>query len=98
MVLAFGVEEGTSPPEVQALLRKAENEIRDRGDLTNPAEHPVMGAWRQAVHTSLSPGVRAADFNLDGLPPVRPEDISLADEKLTGLISRFCGEAGRTVI
>lgn len=51
-------------------------------------------SWRQANHTLTLPETTAIEFNVDGLPPVSPEQVEQAAQELMGLIERFCG--GRT--
>jgi DNA/RNA-binding domain of Phe-tRNA-synthetase-like protein len=73
-------------------------------------EHPLPGevifteddrvltrrwTWRQATHTVTLPGTRAILFNVDGLPPVQPEEIEAACQELMELVVRFCGGQAR---
>jgi len=51
--------------------------------------------WRQARHTSTLPGTRAIEVNVDGLPPVPPEEIGQACREIAELITRFCGGTAR---
>lgn len=51
--------------------------------------------WRQANHTLTLPETTAVEFNVDGLPPVRPEDVMAASEELAALVTRFCGGSSR---
>ncbi len=69
-------------------------------------EHPLPGeiifvegntvltrrwSWRQANHTLTLPQTRAIEFNVDGLPPVTPDEIEQACGEITELVARFCG-------
>jgi len=72
-------------------------------------EHPVPGeiifaereqvltrrwVWRQGIATLIQPGTTAAEFNVDGLPPVPVSEVKDACREIAALIERFCG--GRT--
>jgi DNA/RNA-binding domain of Phe-tRNA-synthetase-like protein len=72
-------------------------------------EHPVPGeiifaageqvltrrwVWRQGVATLIRPGTCAAEFNVDGLPPVPVAEAKDACREIAALVERFCG--GRT--
>lgn len=49
VVVAEGIRMGqTENPEITALLRKAEADVRERGDLENVASHPRIASWREA--------------------------------------------------
>ena len=48
VVIAQGVQNGPSPDELIALLRKAEAEARSKLDLEKIIEHPNMASWRDA--------------------------------------------------
>ncbi len=76
-------------------------------------EHPLPGevvfvegdtvltrrwTWRQANHTLTLPDTTAVEFNVDGLPPVTPEEIMAACGELAGLVGRFCGGTSRIEI
>ena len=69
-------------------------------------EHPLPGeivfaegttvltrrwTWRQAKHTLVVPGTTAAEFNVDGLPPVLQTEIEEACGEIADLVLRFCG-------
>ena len=73
-------------------------------------EHPLPGeiifaegdrvltrrwTWRQARHTLTLEETRAAEFNVDGLPPVPPAEVEEACREIADLVSRFCGGAMR---
>ena len=47
--------------------------------------------WRQSNHTLTELSTTFIEFNLDGLPPVTMEELTEAGDKLTELISQFCG-------
>ena len=69
-------------------------------------EHPLPGevvfvegnavltrrwTWRQANHTLTQLDTRAIEFNVDGLPPVPPEEVEQACGEIIQLVARFCG-------
>jgi DNA/RNA-binding domain of Phe-tRNA-synthetase-like protein len=73
-------------------------------------EHPLPGevvfvegdtvltrrwTWRQANHTLTLPETRAIEFNVDGLPPVTPDEIETACSEVAELVQRFCGGSSR---
>jgi DNA/RNA-binding domain of Phe-tRNA-synthetase-like protein len=51
--------------------------------------------WRQAEHTLTLPDTTAVEFNLDGLPPVRRDEVAAASAEVGELIGRFCGGSCR---
>ena len=51
--------------------------------------------WRQANHTLTLPETKAAEFNVDGLPPVALSDVEQACADIEALIQRFCGGSVR---
>lgn len=51
VVVAHGVANGPSPPELDELLREAEQSVRDRLTLDNLIENPRIGAWRDAYRS-----------------------------------------------
>ena len=69
-------------------------------------EHPLPGevifaegdtvltrrwTWRQANHTLTRLETRAIEFNVDGLPPVTPEEVERACGEIIELLGLFCG-------
>jgi len=48
LVICRGVTNGDSPPELTALLRQAEQALRDTLTLEALPAHPVIAAWREA--------------------------------------------------
>jgi DNA/RNA-binding domain of Phe-tRNA-synthetase-like protein len=73
-------------------------------------EHPIPGeivfvegntvltrrwTWRQANHTLTQLDTRAIEFNVDGLPPVSPEEVDQACEEIIELVGEFCGGGAR---
>jgi DNA/RNA-binding domain of Phe-tRNA-synthetase-like protein len=69
-------------------------------------EHPLPGeiifaegttvltrrwTWRQGKHTLVVPETTAAEFNVDGLPPVLQEEIEETCGEIAALVQRFCG-------
>jgi DNA/RNA-binding domain of Phe-tRNA-synthetase-like protein len=52
--------------------------------------------WRQGTHTLTGHGSTAVELNIDGLPPVTPDEIAEACGEAEELIVRFCG--GRTKV
>ena len=69
-------------------------------------EHPLPGevifaegdtvltrrwTWRQANHTLTQLETRAIEFNVDGLPPVTPEEVEQACGEIIELVGSFCG-------
>jgi DNA/RNA-binding domain of Phe-tRNA-synthetase-like protein len=76
-------------------------------------EHPLPGevifaegdtvltrrwTWRQANHTLTRLETRAIEFNVDGLPPVAPEEVEQACGEMVELVERFCGGETRREI
>tara|TARA_Y100000294_G_scaffold115111_2_gene106816 strand:- start:4222 stop:4926 length:705 start_codon:yes stop_codon:yes gene_type:complete len=59
VVVARDVSNGDSPPELLALLRDAEDSVRQRLGDTNIAEHPRIAAWREAYRWF---GARPSNF------------------------------------
>ncbi len=51
--------------------------------------------WRQANHTLTLPDTTAIEFNVDGLPPVTADEITVACTEVAALIQRFCGGTNR---
>ncbi|MCL5734791.1 MAG: phenylalanine--tRNA ligase beta subunit-related protein [Actinobacteria bacterium] len=73
-------------------------------------EHPLPGevvfvegdvvltrrwTWRQADHTLILPETTAIEFNIDGLPPVAPQEVLQACHELAALITQHCGGINR---
>ena len=69
-------------------------------------EHPLLGeiifaegdtvltrrwTWRQANRTLTQLETRAIEFNVDGLPPVPPEEVEQACGEIIELVRRFSG-------
>ena len=59
VVVATGVSNGESPPELVQLLREAENSARREMEGFNIAEHPRIAAWRAAYRWF---GARPSEF------------------------------------
>ncbi len=51
VVLADGVKNGESPPELVSLLRAAEATVREQLNAETVAGHPRMAAWREAYRS-----------------------------------------------
>ena len=51
VVLAYGVSNGDSPPELIAMLRDAEGSVRDRLEKDGLADHPRISSWREAYRS-----------------------------------------------
>lgn len=47
--------------------------------------------WRQAKHTLIVPTTTAAEFNVDGLPPVSVAEVEEVCREIMELTERFCG-------
>lgn len=47
--------------------------------------------WRQARHTLLAPDSTHVAINVDGLPPVTPQEVTAVCEELAELVRRFVG-------
>jgi DNA/RNA-binding domain of Phe-tRNA-synthetase-like protein len=77
------------------------------------AEHPPAGevifaegdvvltrrwTWRQAAHTLTLPETTAIEFNVDGLPPVREDEVRSACDALAQLVRQFCGGSVRVAM
>lgn len=73
-------------------------------------EHPLPGevifaegktvltrrwTWRQGTHTLVSANTTAAEFNVDGLPPVLVAEVEEACHEVAELVERFCGGQSR---
>jgi DNA/RNA-binding domain of Phe-tRNA-synthetase-like protein len=80
---------------------------------SDKTEHPLPGevifaegdtvltrrwTWRQANHTLTRLETRAIEFNVDGLPPVTPEEVERACGEMVELVERFCGGETRREI
>jgi len=59
VVLAHGVANGESPPELLGMLRAAEASVRDRLDLEGLAGQPRIASWREAFRAL---GVKPSEF------------------------------------
>ena len=59
VVVGWGLENGPSPEVLTAMLRDAESSLRERMGTTNPAEHPRIASWREAIRKT---GVKPAEF------------------------------------
>jgi DNA/RNA-binding domain of Phe-tRNA-synthetase-like protein len=59
VVLAYGVRNGDSPPELVALLREAEASLRGRMTIDQVAGEPRFVSWREAFRWF---GAKASDF------------------------------------
>jgi DNA/RNA-binding domain of Phe-tRNA-synthetase-like protein len=59
VVLAYGVKNGDSPPELVALLREAEASLRGRMTIDQVAGEPRFVSWREAFRWF---GAKASDF------------------------------------
>ena len=51
VVLAYGVSNSNSPPELVAMLRDAEASVRDRLDKDALVDHPRISSWREAYRS-----------------------------------------------
>jgi DNA/RNA-binding domain of Phe-tRNA-synthetase-like protein len=51
VVLAYGVSNSDSPPELVGLLRDAEVSVRDRLDKDGLVDHPRISSWREAYRS-----------------------------------------------
>ncbi|MFC2160096.1 B3/4 domain-containing protein [Acidobacteriota bacterium] len=54
--------------------------------------------WRECDKTKMTPETKNAVLVLEGLPPVRREDIESAAENLSALVQKFCGGEARKFI
>lgn len=76
-------------------------------------EHPLPGeiifaegntvltrrwTWRQANHTLTLPESRNLEINVDGLPPVTPDEVDQICAEMEELLARFCGGTFRRQI
>lgn len=59
VVLAYGVRNGDSPPELVALLREAEASLRTRLSIDQVNAEPRFASWREAFRWS---GAKPSDF------------------------------------
>jgi len=73
VVLAFGVQNCPSPPELIAMLRAAEDQVRKQLNPENVSEHPRIAAWREAYRSF---GAKPSEF--------RPSMEALARRVLKG--------------
>ena len=48
-------------------------------------------SWRQANHTSTQKSTTAVEMNVDGLPPVKMEEVDKICREAMGLIKKYCG-------
>ena len=51
VVLAYGVSNSDSPPELTAMLRDAEASVRERLEKDGLAEYPRISSWREAYRS-----------------------------------------------
>ena len=51
VILAFGLKNSESPPELTAMLREAEATVRDRVKKEEIATHPRISSWRDAYRS-----------------------------------------------
>lgn len=73
-------------------------------------EHPLPGeiifvegeivmtrrwTWRQGKHTLVHPETKAVEINVDGLPPITPEEVGRVCEQLAALVQQYCGGGSR---
>ncbi|MEJ5202437.1 MAG: phenylalanine--tRNA ligase beta subunit-related protein, partial [Anaerolineales bacterium] len=59
VVLAFGVQNRPSPPELVSMLREAEMQVRKQLDPDKIAEHPRIATWREAYRSF---GAKPSEF------------------------------------
>lgn len=59
VVLAFGVQNRQSPPELVAMLREAEAQVRKQLSPDKIAEHPRIAVWREAYRSF---GAKPSEF------------------------------------
>jgi len=59
VVLAYGLKNGGSPPELVAILREAEASLRGRLTIDHVADEPRFASWREAFRWF---GAKASDF------------------------------------
>jgi DNA/RNA-binding domain of Phe-tRNA-synthetase-like protein len=79
VVLAYGVTNSESPPELAALLRAAEDSVRQRLSPEGVAAHPRIACWRGAY---ASFGAKPAKFRSSIEAMVRR---ALRDEELPSI-------------
>jgi DNA/RNA-binding domain of Phe-tRNA-synthetase-like protein len=51
--------------------------------------------WRQSNHTLTLPETRSIEFNIDGLPPVTPEEVEKISQDVMEMITKYCGGRSR---
>lgn len=74
-------------------LNSLETEIVTGGEVIYTDEKEVLCRrwnWRECDKTKMTPETKNVVLVLEGLPPVRQEDIELAVEDLSALIRKFC--------
>lgn len=59
VVLAYGLANGPSSPELTELLRQAEASVRERLDLETLTAHPRIASWREAFKAQ---GIKPNEF------------------------------------
>lgn len=47
--------------------------------------------WRQGAHTKIEETTKEVAINVDGLPPVSPDEVRRITEEASQLIKEFCG-------
>jgi DNA/RNA-binding domain of Phe-tRNA-synthetase-like protein len=87
-------------------LRRATGEETFTAFGSDVLEHPLPGevifaegdvvltrrwTWRQANHTLTELTTTAIEFNVDGLPPVPPEEVDAACREIIELVGTYCG-------
>ena len=90
----------------EILLRAASSEEEFIPFGSDQMEHPDKGefifaegnkvltrrwVWRQSNHTLTELSTTFIEFNLDGLPPVKENEIKETGEELADLVKQFCG-------
>lgn len=47
--------------------------------------------WRQGIHSLIQPSSTAVEINIDGLPPVKIEEVEQICQSVSALIKKYCG-------
>ncbi len=78
-------------------LNTMETETVKEGEVIYTDEKEVLCRrwnWRECDKTKMTPETNNAVLVLEGLPPVRQEDIESAAEDLSVLVRNYCGGEG----
>ncbi len=83
---AFGTDKSEKPEQGEIIFAEGNTVLTRRW------------SWRQANHTSMQNTTTALEMNIDGLPPVTPDQVEDICKEAVELISKYCGGSLRYAI